>query len=78
MMEPWPYEEVSLADIVEAGFEAGQWYGEKEFADSRARQLKKFLDSQPTNFFYFQGDAYRVWYELLFPSEDEEPEAQEP
>jgi hypothetical protein len=78
IIEPWPYEEVSLAEIVESGFEAEQWCGEREFTDSRARRIKDFLDSQPTNFFYFQGEAYRVWYEPLFPGEDEEPGAQEP
>jgi hypothetical protein len=72
LMESWPYEEVDLTDILEAGYEAGQWYGQQEFADGWARRLKAFLESQPTNVFYYEGHAYRVWYEMFGAGEDEE------
>jgi hypothetical protein len=72
IMESWPYEEVDLAEILEAGYDAGEWYGEKEFTGPEVKWLMRFLDAQPTSVFYFQGGAYRVWYERPDVGEDEE------
>ncbi|MBI3950888.1 MAG: hypothetical protein HY314_10600, partial [Acidobacteria bacterium] len=65
VMDPWPYEQVNLAEIIQAGLEEGWGWGEREIIGSEAQRLKAFLDSQSTDFFYFQGHAYRVWYEGL-------------
>lgn len=62
-MEPWPYDEVSLAEIVQADAEGAWGWGEREIKGSQARRIRAFLEAQSTNSFYFQGRAYRVWYE---------------
>jgi hypothetical protein len=70
-MEPWPYEEMNLAEIAQADTEDGWGWGAREITGSEARRVKEFLDSQSTDSFYFQGHAYRVWYEWLRPGADE-------
>jgi hypothetical protein len=71
LMEPWPYEEMNLAEIAQADTEDGWGWGAREITGSEARRVKEFLDSQSTDSFYFQGHAYRVWYEWLRPGADE-------
>lgn len=65
LMEPWPYDEMNLAEIAQADAEDGWGWGERDMRGSEAQRIKAFLDAQPTESFYFQGHAYRVWYEDL-------------
>jgi hypothetical protein len=74
LMEPWPYEQVDLGEIAQADTEYGWGWGERDLRGSDAWHIKDFLDTQPTDSFYFHGHAYRVWYEGLMPAEGMETE----
>lgn len=65
LMQPWPYDDVDVAEIASAETELGWLWGEREFSGELARRLKAFLDAQTTSAFYFQGRAYRIWYQWL-------------
>lgn len=65
LMQPWPYEDVDVADIAGAETDLGWRWGQREFSGEPARRLKAFLDAQETSAFYYRGSAYRIWYEWL-------------